>query len=354
MNKLNVAVIFGGCSTEHDVSIASASTIINNMKSEKYNIIPIYITREGKWLMYDGPSKENVKNIQWDKFGVSAVISPDRMHKGLLRIVGDKVKIVKIDVVFPALHGTNAEDGTIQGLFEMAGLKYVGCGVLASSVCMDKSITKTIAKQLGVKQAEYLVVESYELEELESICKNVRYKLGYPCFVKPANGGSSVGISKVKNKKDLEKAIPLAFLFDNKIVIEKAIIGRELECAVLGDGGNETQISCVGEVIAADEFYDYDSKYNNSDSKTVLPADISEKISNEIQEISLKIFRAVNGSGLSRVDFFLENETENIIFNEINTMPGFTNISMYPMLFEEKGLQISDTIDALINIALER
>lgn len=302
--------------------------------------------------MYDGPSKENIKNIQWDKFGVSAVVSPDQLHKGLLRIVGDKVKTVRIDVVFPALHGLNGEDGTIQGLFEMAGLKYVGCGVLASAVSMDKAITKIIAKDLNLKQAEYLVFNDYEVEDLEAICKNTRYKVGYPCFVKPAKGGSSVGISKVKNKKELEKAISLAFSYDNKIIIEKAVVGRELECAVLGDGGKNTQVSCVGEVISAEEFYDYDAKYNNSDSQTILPANISENISIEIQELSLKIFRGVNGSGLSRVDFFLENET--VIFNEINTLPGFTSISMYPMLFEQKGLAISDTIDALINIALER
>ena len=351
MNKKNVLVLFGGCSPEHEVSKVSAYTIIANIPEEKYNVYPVYITKEGKWLLYDG-SIDNLRNVPWEKFGTSALLSPDRVNHGLLRIVGDKVKYIPVDVVFPALHGENGEDGTVQGLFELSGMPYVGCGVLSSALCMDKTFAKIIARDIGLKQAEYTVVQVWDEDSAAAAVKRVQTRIKYPCFVKPANAGSSVGISKAANKKALLEAIETAAHVDEKVVIEKAIHGRELECAVLGYRDN-MQASVVGEILPAAEFYDYDAKYNNSESKTVIPADIPEEASEEIRRRAIEMFRAVDGRGLARVDFFLEDETNHVIFNEINTMPGFTSISMYPKLWQASGLPLPDLIDKLIEIALQ-
>lgn len=353
MSKINVAVIFGGCSSEHEVSKASAATIISNMSEEKYHIVPVYITKEGKWLLYDG-SIDNIRNVLWEKFGTAVVLSPDRENKGLIRIVGNKTKNIPIDVAFPILHGANGEDGTIQGLFELAGIPYVGCGVLASAVCMDKYFTKIVCSQMGIRQAECLCYTREDLVNLAEVMKTIRYKIGYPCFVKPANAGSSVGISKAGNKKELEAALNLAAEHDRKIIVEKAVIGRELECAVLGSGGEDTEASVVGEIEAGAEFYDYEAKYHNTESKTIVPAVIPDDISDEIRITAVKIFKGLDCSGLSRVDFFLENETNKVIFNEINTMPGFTAISMYPMLWQEMGVETPELIDMLIDLGLNK
>ena len=350
MNKKNVLVLFGGCSPEHEVSKVSAYTIIANIPEEKYNVYPVYITKEGKWLLYDG-SIDNLRNVPWEKFGTSAVLSPDRVNRGLLRIVGDKVKYIPVDVVFPVLHGENGEDGTIQGLFELSGLPYVGCGVLSSAICMDKSFAKIIARDIGLKQTEYTVVKTWDQANIDAAVKRVQNKIKYPCFVKPANSGSSVGISKAANKKELLNAIELSAQIDGKVIIERTVVGRELECAVLGYQDN-VQTSVVGEVLPAAEFYDYDAKYNNSESKTVAPADIPEEAAEEIRRHAVDIFHAVDGRGLARVDFFLENETNRVIFNEINTMPGFTSISMYPILWHCTGMTLPELIDKLIEIAL--
>ncbi|MDR3239757.1 MAG: D-alanine--D-alanine ligase [Clostridiales bacterium] len=351
MNKKNLLVLFGGCSPEHDVSKVSALTIIANISEEKYNVIPVYITKEGKWLLYDG-SIDNLRNVPWEKFGTPAALSPDRVNKGLLRIVGNKIKYIPVDAAFPALHGRNGEDGTIQGLLELCGIPYVGCGVLASALAMDKAFTKIIAARIGLNQLDYLTLNRWDLESEEEILKKIRYKIGYPCFVKPANAGSSLGISKAANKKELSEAIQLALEFDDKLVIEKAVSGRELECAVLGPRGG-AQASVVGEILpAASSFYDYDAKYNNSESKTLVPADISPETAAEIQRRAVQMFQAVDGKGLARVDFFLENETGRVIFNEMNTMPGFTPISMYPMLWRASGIPTPDLVDRLIEIAL--
>jgi D-alanine-D-alanine ligase len=348
--KKNVLVLFGGCSTEHEVSKVSAYTVIANIPEEKYNVIPVYITKEGRWLLYDG-SIDNLRNVPWEKFGTSAVLSPDRVNRGLLRIVGDKVKYIPVDVVFPVLHGAFGEDGTIQGLLELSGLQYVGCGVLASAICMDKAYTKIIAEHIGMAQAEYVVLHTWDQENTDAGLKKARHKIGYPCFVKPANTGSSIGISKAKNKKELTAAIEAARSLDPKVIIEKAIVGRELECAVLGHN-SDVKASVVGEIIPAGEFYDYDAKYNNNDSKTIFPAEIPEESTEEIRRKAVEIFKAVDGKGLARVDFFLENETNSVIFNEINTIPGFTSISMYPALWQSADLPLPNLIDRLIEIAL--
>ncbi len=352
MNKKTVAVLFGGQSSEHSVSLISATTIISNMDSEKYFIIPVGITKEGKWLIYNGPV-ENIKNGDWEKYGTPAVLSPDAGMKGIIKIVGDKAKIIPVDVVFPVLHGAWGEDGTIQGLLELAKIPYVGCGVLASSVSMDKVYTKIICKDAGIPQANYTWVFASDIEK-EDTLKGIEKEIGYPLFIKPSNAGSSVGISKATNRDELLKGLKEAARYDRKIVIEEFVNGRELECAVLGN--EDIKVTRVGEILsAADaEFYDFDAKYNNPDSKTVIPAPIPAEKEEEIRSLAKRVFKAVDGSGISRIDFFMDRESEKIIFNELNTLPGFTSISMYPMLWEEAGLPKKELIDELIELALSR
>lgn len=352
LNKLTVAVIFGGQSSEHEVSRVSASTIISNLDPEKYYVIPVGITKDGKWMIYNGPV-ENIKNGEWEKFGTPAVLSPDASQKGLLKTVGGKVKLIPIDLAFPVLHGKYGEDGTIQGLFELAQIPYVGNGVLSSSISMDKAFTKIIAKNAKIPQAKYVEVHSEDLKRIKTTASKIEKKLGYPCFVKPANAGSSVGITKAHNKEELMEGLKVAAVHDSKIVVEEGIVGREIECAVLGNRGH-VEASCVGEIFSAGEFYDYDAKYNNAESKTVVPAEISSEKQDEIRKMAVKVFNAVDGSGLARVDFFVENETENVIFNELNTLPGFTPISMYSMLWAACGKSTAELLDNLIELALER
>lgn len=352
MGKITVAVIFGGQSSEHEVSRVSATTMISALRQEIYEVIPVGITKEGNWRIYHGPV-EAIRNGTWEPYSTEVVLSPDASKKCLLKLVGGKYKEIPIDVVLPALHGAWGEDGTIQGLLEMAQIPYVGCGVLASAVSMDKVYTKLIAKAARIPMAKYLWFDGRTLEHTkEKIIAQVEKKLGYPCFVKPANAGSSVGISKAKNKAELEAALALAASYDRKVIVEEAIVGRELECAVLGN--DQVRVSGVGEVLAAAEFYDYEAKYHNAASKTVIPADIPDKTRETVRKIAEKVFRAVDGCGLARVDFFVEQESGRVIFNELNTMPGFTAISMYPMLWEEEGMSKSELMDCLIRLALER
>lgn len=351
MNKKNIVVIFGGQSPEHEVSLNSASMIISNMNEEKYYIIPIGITKEGQWLIYDGPV-EHIKTGEWKKYGTPAIISPDATQKSILKIIGDKIKKIPVDVIFPVLHGKWGEDGTIQGLFEMAQIPYVGDGVLSSCVSMDKVFTKMIAKSVNIEQAKYLWFYTYELEHCENILNQIEKELQYPCFIKPANTGSSVGITKAHNREELKKALYYAAKFDTKVIAEEFIDGREIECSVLG---NENPIaSGVGEIFSAAEFYDYDAKYNNAESKTVVPAELEKEITDKIREIAIKIFKAVEGTGLARVDFLIQKNTNRIIFNELNTMPGFTSISMYPMLWEAEGKSKELLIDELITLAFSK
>ncbi|MEY8321071.1 D-alanine--D-alanine ligase family protein [Lachnospiraceae bacterium 46-61] len=351
MNKKNVVVIFGGQSTEHEVSLNSASMIISNMNEEKYYIIPIGITREGQWLIYDGPV-EHIKTGEWEKYGTPAIISPDATQKSILKIIGEKIKKIPVDVIFPVLHGKWGEDGTIQGLFEMAQIPYVGDGVLSSCISMDKVFTKMVAKTANIEQAKYLWFYTYELEHCENLLNQIEKELQYPCFIKPANTGSSVGITKAHDREELKRALYYAAKFDTKVIAEEFIDGREIECSVLG---NENPIaSGVGEIFSASEFYDYDAKYNNAESKTVVPAELEKEITDKIREIAIKIFKAVEGTGLARVDFLIQKNTNRIIFNELNTMPGFTSISMYPMLWESEGKSKELLIDELIALAFSK
>lgn len=352
MAKKVIVVLFGGQSSEHDVSKVSAATIISKINQDKYTIIPIYITKEGHWLLYDGPV-ENIQNDTWEKFAASAILSPDATHKGIFRIVGDKLKLIPVDLVFPVLHGANGEDGTIQGLLELANIPYVGCGVLSSAVSMNKAYTKIIVEKLGVSQAKYQVVYRYDVENnIEQAIEKIEETCGYPCFVKPACAGSSVGITKAHNRDELVDGLWVASKEDRTIVVEENITGLELECAVLGN--NDVKASAIGQVLAAAEFYDYDAKYNNRESKTVIPAPIPNDKADEIREKAVEIFKALDGSGLSRVDFFMEEGTNRIVFNEINTLPGFTPISMYPMLFNEVGIQTEELVEKIIELGFTR
>jgi D-alanine-D-alanine ligase len=350
MNKKTVAVLFGGQSSEHEVSCVSATTIISNMNQDLYNVVIIGITKEGKWVKVS--SVEDIKSGEWVKSKVNAVISPDATQKSVLFIEGNKITSEKVDVVFPTLHGLYGEDGTVQGLLELAKIPYVGCGVLSSAVSMDKLYTKIIVDTLGIRQAKYVPVYKKDLAQMEKVVEKVENAIKYPVFIKPSNAGSSRGISKAKNKDELIKGLYLAAQHDRKMLVEEGITGREVECAVLG--GNEPRASGVGEIVAAADFYDYDAKYNNNESKTIIGPELPGNATEVIREDAVRIFKAVDGYGLSRVDFFVEEETGEVVFNEINTLPGFTSISMYPMLWEAKGIGKPQLVEKLIQLALAR
>lgn len=350
MNKKTVAVLFGGQSSEHEVSCVSATTIIKNLNTDLYKIIMIGITKEGKWIKVN--QMEDIETGNWRKGTVTAVISPDATQKSVLFIEGSKVTAEKIDVVFPALHGLYGEDGTVQGLLELAKIPYVGCGVVASGVSMDKLFTKIIVDTLGIRQAKYLPVYKRELEQINKVIEKIEQNIEYPVFIKPSNAGSSKGVSKARNREELIKGLHTAAEHDKKILVEETINGREIECAVLG--GNEPKASGVGEILAAAEFYDYDAKYNNAESKTVISPELPGNAAETVRDYAVKIFRAVDGFGLSRVDFFVERETGEVVFNEINTLPGFTSISMYPMLWEAKGIGKPQLVEKLLQLAFAR
>lgn len=349
--KKRLAVIVGGRSSEHEVSLVSGASVIEAVDKEKYDVKIIVISKEGEWLLV--PDVETVKSGDWKKSKVKAVISPDAKDKALIIFNEDgKVEKLTLDVVFPVLHGLYGEDGTIQGLFEMAGIPYVGCGVIASAVGMDKWYTKEVVNTTGVRQARFVPVYREELSDMDGVVARIEKSYPYPYFVKPSNAGSSKGVSKASDREDLKKALILAAEHDRKILVEETIVGRELECAVLG--GFEAKASGIGEILAAAEFYDFDAKYNNAESKTVISPSLPEGKAEEIRRAAVKIFKALDGYGLSRVDFFLENETNEIVFNEINTLPGFTAISMYPMLWNEQGFDKKALVEELISLALRR
>lgn len=344
--KESILLLFGGQSSEHEVSLKSATTIINAIDQEKYEVHPVGITKEGEWLLYKGNNLDFTQN-NWESVGIPAVLSPDATRKNLI-ISRTEPVYIKIDKVFPVLHGKNGEDGTIQGLCQLAQIPYVGCGVLASAVAMDKSFTKLAVKEKGVPQAAYVLVRKKELANIEEVVARIESEFGYPYFVKPANAGSSVGISKAKTKEELVIALHKAAQHDTKILVEETIVGREVETAVLGN--DVLQVSGVGEILAAAEFYDFDAKYNNQESKTVVDADLPESTKEQIRAYARDVYEAVEAKGLSRVDFFVK-EDGGIIFNEINTLPGFTSISMYPMLWQAQGIELTDLLTQLITLA---
>ena len=350
MSKIKIAVLFGGQSSEHEISCLSVVTIAGNIEPEKYQVFLIGITKEGRWLKVD--SLDEVRSGAWRENRTRAVLSPDTAMKGILFLDGDDAKLQKVDVVFPVLHGLYGEDGTVQGLLELSCIPYVGCGVLSSAVSMDKFYTKVIIGGLGIRQAKFVPVLRRELNDDEAVMDRVEQSLPYPVFVKPSNAGSSKGVSKAVDRKSLKEALKRAAAEDSKILVEEAIVGRELECAVFG--GRETKASGVGEILAAAEFYDYDAKYNSNESRTVVDPNLPEGVAEEIRRDAVKIFEAVDGLGLSRVDFFLEDGTNEVVFNEINTLPGFTSISMYPMLWEARGRALPELVEELIQTAFLR
>lgn len=347
MNKKNVLVLFGGRSSEHEVSCVSATTVISNINQEQYEVFAVGITKEGRWVLTE--SVEAIKDGSFVNGSRQAMLSPDASEKALYVMEqGMLVDKICIDVAFPVLHGLNGEDGTVQGLFELAGIPYVGCGVLASAVSMDKLYTKIIVDTLGISQARYVAVEKEHIED-ESVYETIEQKLGYPVFIKPSNAGSSRGVSKAADRQGLIAGLREAARHDRKILVEETILGREIECAVLG---NETvEASGVGEVLAAAEFYDYEAKYHNAQSRTVISPELPAGKAEEIRTAAKRIFKAVDGQGLSRVDFFLEHGTNRVVFNEINTLPGFTAISMYPMLWGEQGIDKPELISRLLQLA---
>ncbi|MDL2215832.1 D-alanine--D-alanine ligase [Ruminococcaceae bacterium OttesenSCG-928-N02] len=354
MAKLKVAVIFGGYSSEHEVSLLSAYSVMQNMAPEKYEIIKIGITKKGRWLYYPGPL-EQVKDGTWETHPdcVPAIISPDRTTKGIIKLEAASATTQKIDVVFPVLHGKNGEDGTIQGLFTLAGIPYVGCGVLSSAVCMDKEVANTLLEGAGLAHAKWLCKNLQALNDFDAAEAEIAAYLGYPIFVKPANAGSSVGVSKADDKEALRAAISLALAHDHKVIFEQAIDGQEIECAVLG---NEQAIASLpGEIVSSNhEFYDYEAKYISGASTEIIPADIGEEKLAEVQAAALKAYAVLGCSGLTRADFFLERGTGRVLVNELNTLPGFTQFSMYSKLMAASGVPYPEVVDRLIDLAFAR
>ena len=353
--KIRIGVIFGGRSAEHEVSLVSATSIINALDKNKYDIIPIGITPEGKWVSFP-----NV--LKWMKEGnrlnniPEKILLPDPAKKGLVEINKRSIRVngKKLDVVFPVLHGTFGEDGTIQGLFELASIPYVGAGVLGSSVGMDKVMTKQLCEHAGIPVTPYIWFLKTEFKKRsQQFIRLVEQKIGYPCFIKPANMGSSVGISKASNRKLLIKAIHIAAKYDRKILVEKSVENaREIEISVLGN--DNPAASIPGEIISSNEFYDYDAKYVDGKSESIIPALMKKEMVGKIKDLAVRGFKAIECAGMARIDFLVDRRTNKIYFNEINTIPGFTSISMYPKLWEASGISFSDLLDRLITLAIEK
>ena len=364
--KTRIGIIFGGRSGEHEVSIRSAKTVIEQINKDKYEVIPIAITRKGHWLNPVESLQRLPENIQAIlsesvmKFPSNAIaLVGDTKYQGLTRLEtsAKEEKLLSLDVVFPVLHGTYGEDGTIQGLFEMAGIPYIGCGVLASACGMDKVTMKILFRDAELPMCKYVWFLRSEWERnKDAVINQTATKLGYPCFVKPANLGSSVGVSKATDEKSLRKAIELAAEYDRKIIVEEGLDVREIECAVVG---YETpKASLPGEYIIKSEskkFLDYTEKYAaTGNNEFVVPALISEELNKKVQQMAVTAFRAMDGSGLARVDFFLRNDTGTLLINEINTLPGLTDASGFPKMWAGTGKQFSDVIDELVALAMER
>ena len=353
MAKLKIAVLFGGASSEHDVSLVSAYSVLTNIPTDKYDVMCIGITKKGHWLYYPG-EYEDIRTGEWENNPdcCTAVISPDSMHKGIILMGEDESYVRKVDAVFPVLHGVNGEDGTVQGLCTLAGLPCVGCDMTSSAACMDKAITHTILDAAGIKTAPYCYVSRTALADIDAACGEIEAKLGaYPMFVKPACAGSSVGVSRAADREGLKNGLKIAFAHSGKVVIETEIIGKEVECAVLGNG-KDLIASIPGQITPAEEFYDYDAKYKLGTSVLDIPAKITDDQMNELRETAKKAYMAMGCSGFSRVDFFV-TETD-IILNEINTIPGFTPISMYPKLMANMGIEYGELLDRLIELSIER
>ena len=353
MKKLSVCILFGGMSPEHEVSLRSAESVLNHIDHSKYNVFPVGITKEGDWILFTGKDYSMLPSGEWKTYPENrrAAISPVR-GQGLLSFEGDCVVRERIDVVFPVLHGENGEDGTMQGLLKLAGIPYVGPQVAASAVAMDKTLTKLVCDQEKVPQAAWQLVRRSELENrMEEIIRCLESRFPYPMFVKPAGTGSSVGVSKAADGEALRRALIAAAVYDEKILVEEFIRGKEIEVAVMG---NDSPVASVcGEIDSGAEFYDYESKYITDTSVAYIPARIPEEVAEAVREQAVKVYMAIGCRGLSRVDFFVTDGDNRIVFNEINTIPGFTSISMYPKLFAASGIPYTQLIDELIDLAME-
>ncbi len=353
MEKINVCILFGGISPEHKVSLRSAESVLNNIDKEKYTVLPVGITMEGRWILFGGDDYGMLPAGTWMTYpdNCPAAISPVR-GQGLLCFAGDTVTARKIDVAFPVMHGENCEDGAMQGLLQMAGIPYVGPHVAASAVAMDKTLTKLVVDHAGVPQAAWQLVRRSDLgSRREQMLDLLEGRFAYPMFVKPAGTGSSVGVSKASDRGSLALALESAARFDDKVLVEEFIHGREIEVAVMG---NEMAVASIcGEIDSGADFYDYDAKYITDTSTAYVPARIPEDVQEMVREEAVKVYKAVGCQGLSRVDFFVTYEGNRVVFNEINTLPGFTSISMYPKLFAASGIPYSQLIDQLLTLGQE-
>ena len=353
MKKLSVCILFGGMSPEHAISLRSAEAVLNNIDHKKYNVFPVGITRDGDWILFGGKDYSLLPSGAWENHPNNrrAAISPVR-GQGLLSFEGDCVVRERIDVVFPVLHGENGEDGAMQGLLQLAGIPYVGPHVSASAVAMDKTLTKLVVDHSGVPQAAWHLVRREELSNhMETVLDVLEKKFSYPMFVKPAGTGSSVGVSKAADRDALDRALLSAAKYDKKILVEEFIHGREIEVAVMG---NDNPVASIcGEIDSGAEFYDYDAKYITDTSTAYIPARIPEDVQAQVREEAVKVYTAIGCQGLSRVDFFATYAENRVVFNEINTLPGFTSISMYPKLWEATGIPYSRLIDELLTLAVE-
>lgn len=354
-DKMTVVLLFGGMSSEHEVSRVSVGTFVTNIDRSKYEVMTIGITKEGRWL-YTEATAAQMSDGSWEELAgnMPCILSPDRADHGMILFTPTgQVEKIPVDVVIPVLHGLWGEDGTVQGLMELAGIPYVGCGVLASAVCMDKAVANALFDANGIPHTKWLAANRWEIEkDIEGVCDGAIAKLGWPIFVKPANAGSSVGITKATSREQLKEAIALALENDRKVVFEAFVDGQEVECAVIG---SEPAVSTrPGEILAGAEFYTYDDKYKNGVSQTVIPAHLPEAKLDEVKTYAAMAYTALNCEGLARCDFFVERGTGKVMINEINTLPGFTSISMYPKLMENEGIPVPALIDQLIALALER
>ena len=348
--RLRVGVLFGGRSGEHEVSLASAASVIRALDPEKYDVVPIGISKEGRWLVGTSAQKMLPEVL---KFGERVILPPDPSAAALVPLNHASAQPnVAVDVVFPVLHGTFGEDGTVQGLLELAGLPYVGAGVLGSAVGMDKDLQKRLFEQADLPVVPFLAIRRSEWENDRAGVKNqIKKKLRFPIFVKPATLGSSVGMTRVANAQEIGAAMDLAAEFGLKIIVERGIVGREIEVSVLGN--DDVRASIPGEIVPHREFYDYTAKYLEEGTRLIIPAKLTKKQVAQFQDYAVRAFRAIDGTGMARCDFFLENRTGKIYVNELNTIPGFTSISMYPKLWEASGLPYTELIDKLIELAFE-
>ncbi|HEY8560637.1 MAG TPA: D-alanine--D-alanine ligase family protein [Pyrinomonadaceae bacterium] len=366
MDKIKIGVVFGGRSGEHEISIRSAKSVIDQIDKDKYEVVPIAITKEGNWLNPVeslGLLPPQTQELLLNDIGAfprnSVAFTGDPNYKGLVKLEVGKgeERLEKLDVVFPVLHGTFGEDGTIQGLFEMADIPYVGCGVLAASTGMDKAFMKILFRDAGLPICRYVwfLRSEWEADNAATVAQ-IEQKLGYPCFVKPANLGSSVGVSKATDEASLRDAIALAAEYDRKIIVEECLEMREIECAVLGN--DEPRASLPGEYIIRDEskkFLDYTEKYaGTGNNEFVVPAPVSDELAKKIQQMAIAAFKAIDGAGFARVDFFLRRDNGALLVNEINTIPGLTDASGFPKMWAGSGLEFSEVIDALVALAIER